>query len=208
MSNADPTFKSEGGLIIGFINDGCAYYVDCVKGSITWPHTPQHPWVEGKDYRLKAWDKVNQKRVREGYMRAFVDERGPAKVAKDDIYQYEVEPMKDFFRFRIDIVGVEGGSVLHPFVAHYDLSSLTPKWKWFHPERFTGEWGIHVQNRWFILPVGLSVIYDAGEPAGTGGRCSTILFRMEDVYFRVMAGEDTPFMDARNIGSLAGQQKT
>ncbi len=185
MSNADPTFKGPGEMRIVLVNNGLESFPHWEKGSITNPTPPKHRWVEGTDYVLykQLYPKKRQSFSCLTYGLAWIRQRGPDNVAEGDTYSCEFEPIKDLYRFKVDIVGVKDGSVLRPSIGLYNLINEPGEWTYFAPSRFTGEWGLQCITPWFYLVTGLSVTYNPGQSPAPGRiGYSNLICRLDNAF--------------------------
>ncbi len=160
MANTDPTFKT-GLLSFYMVNNGLSDKVKFDKGQLTYPSEPARKWKEREDYSLTVAKEHEQKMSCCGYRLGYARERGPQAVRQGERFRFQFKPNQ--FRFVVEIVGVDGGSVLRPSIGLYNLVTKPNEWTYVSPERFSGEWGFQVVSTGWNLSTGVSVIYNPGQ---------------------------------------------
>ena len=163
MSVADQTF-GKGKLTMALINQ---------SKKILWPkgpalhqyNNPQVPWVSGRDYRMpNPVDRLD--RYGGTTQWGVVTERGATKAEPGVRYEFELLVMEEYKIYCV-VTGVEGGSVVRPKVALYNIG-FEPKWTEYGPRIFTGEWGLEVVNPGWLTPVSVYVRYNPGQQKTAG----------------------------------------
>jgi hypothetical protein len=199
FTSNDPTFESKGdfqAIIFNRTNGSL-----CIRNSkLTYSDPPPKPWYQKSDWvfydNIEAHQFNSPIKGSDHYVGAYpflrVKDRSSAHVETGYTYHFYTE-LEDCIRFCFKLTGVEGGSVVLPGFALYNITEKPDTWTYIWPTDFQGKWGIQALSYNYVNPYSLSVEYKPLQNSEFT-KPSAFIFYFDGALFTALAdpGEPTP----------------